>query len=639
MYVIGTAGRVDHGKSTLVQALTGIDPDRLAEEKAREMTIDLGFAWLRYAEAELQAVEFPYAGPFPLEIGLVDVPGHRDFIENMLAGVGGIDLALFVIAADEGVMPQTREHLAILDLLAVQCGLIAITKLDLIDDPDWLELIQLDISEVVADTVLADAPLIPVSARTGSGLDELHQTILRQLQQVEPRPDLERPRLPVDRVFTLPGFGTVVTGTLLDGRFQIGDAVEIQPSGQKGRIRGLQTHRQQLETALPGSRVAINLTNIAKEDISRGDIIARPNQQQPTLLLDVSYRHLAEAVKPLRHNAAVKLFIGAAERMARVRLLGSRQLDPGQEGWLQLVLQEPVAVSQGDRFILRRPSPGATIGGGQIIDVRPRRQHRRFRPEVVQRLATLAQGSPADRLYQLVQQHEPVSQVQLRRQGGLEPESLSEALAELLANQRLVQLDQQLLTYPHWQRLNDRLLALVTGYETDFPLRSGMPREAARSQLKLSPAVFNPLVSSLVTAGKLVEAGAVLHRPGHAIRFTAAQETAVADLLAQFERAGVNSPAIKEAKAAVGEDVYYALVDLGRLVVVSPDVVYAQPGYEQLVAQIRAYLQEHGRISTAQMRDLLQTSRKYAISLLEHLDEQKITRRIGDERELIKRRE
>jgi selenocysteine-specific elongation factor len=636
MYVIGTAGHVDHGKSTLVQALTGIDPDRLAEEKAREMTIDLGFAWLRYTEAELRAADFPYPGPVPLEIGVVDVPGHRDFIENMLAGVGGIDLALFVVAADEGVMPQTREHLAILDLLAVQRGLIVITKVDLVEDPDWLELVQLDVSEVVAGTVLADAPLMPVSARAGRGLDRLRRAILEQLQQAAARPDLGRPRLPVDRVFSLPGFGTVVTGTLLDGRFQVGDAVELQPGGQKGRIRGLQTHKQQLETALPGHRVAINLTNIAKDDISRGDIIARPNQQQSTLLLDVSYRHLPEAARPLRHNAAVKLFVGAAERMARVRLLGSRQLDPGQEGWLQLVLSEPVAVSQGDRFILRRPSPGATIGGGQIIDARPRRQHRRFRPEVVRRLETLAQGSPADRLYQMVQQHEPVSLVQLQRQSGLETDAWPDLLAELLANQRLVQLEQQLLTYPYWQRLNDRLLALVAGYETAFPLRSGMPREAARSQLKLAAAVFNPLVSSLVTAGKLVEAGTVLHRPEHAIRFTAAQEAAIADLLAQFERAGVNSPSVKEAKAAVGEDVYYALVDLGRLVVVSPDVVYARPGYEQLVAQIRAYLQAHGRISTAQIRDLLQTSRKYAISLLEHLDEQKITRRIGDERELVK---
>jgi selenocysteine-specific elongation factor len=254
----------------------------------------------------------------------------------------------------------------------------------------------------------------------------------------------------------------------------------------------------------------------------------------------------------------------------------------------------------------------------------------------VRRLETLAQGSPADRLYQMVQQHEPVSLVQLQRQSGLETDAWPDLLAELLANQRLVQLEQQLLTYPYWQRLNDRLLALVAGYETAFPLRSGMPREAARSQLKLAAAVFNPLVSSLVTAGKLVEAGTVLHRPEHAIRFTAAQEAAIADLLAQFERAGVNSPSVKEAKAAVGEDVYYALVDLGRLVVVSPDVVYARSGYEQLVAQIRAYLQAHGRISTAQIRDLLQTSRKYAISLLEHLDEQKITRRIGDERELVK---
>jgi selenocysteine-specific elongation factor len=287
MYVIGTAGHVDHGKSTLVQALTGIDPDRLAEEKARALTIDLGFAWLTLGEEE---------------VGVVDVPGHQDFIENMLAGVGGIDLALFVVAADEGVMPQTEEHLAILDLLEVRSGVVALTKVDLIDDPDWLELVTLDLSETLTGTVLANAPIVPVSAHSGQGLDELKRVIQAQLADVEARPDLGRPRLPVDRVFSLTGFGTVVTGTLLDGRFHSGDNIEIQPAGRNGRIRGLQTHKTKREVVQPGSRVAVNLTGIDKDEVKRGDVIAQSGVVRGTILLDVAYRHLAGADKPLKHN-------------------------------------------------------------------------------------------------------------------------------------------------------------------------------------------------------------------------------------------------------------------------------------------------------------------------------------------------
>jgi selenocysteine-specific elongation factor len=628
MYVIGTAGHVDHGKSSLVEALTGIDPDRLAEEKAREMTIDLGFAWLKYTAADCQAAGLD---PHPLEIGVVDVPGHRDFIENMLAGVGGIDLALFVIAADEGVMPQTREHLAILDLLAVKTGLIVLTKCDLIDDPDWLELVHLEVSEAVAGTVLADAPILNVSARSGAGVAELRQAILGRLGAAEPRLDLGRPRLAVDRVFTLPGFGAVATGTLVDGRFQVGDPIEIQPQGVKGRIRGLQTHKQKLTTALPGSRVAVNLTGVDREQLARGDVIAAPGQLRPTLLLDAQYRHLADADKPLRHHTAVKLFIGAAERMARVRLIGARELAPGAEGWIQLAVTEPVAASRGDRFILRRPSPGATIGGGQILDPHPGRRYRRFRPESVARLATLAAGSPAELLFQAIQRHEPIGRNQLKKQADLDLDSLP----ELLAEGQIVQLGEQLFTYPGWQTYNDRLLALLTDHEANFPLRAGMSREAARSQLKLAAAPFNPLVADLAAKGQLVEEGAILHTPNHVIRFTVEQETAVNRLMAQFQQGGVNSPSVKEARAAVGDDVYYALVDLGRLKPISADVVYTHNDYAKIIGQISAFMRENGLTTTAQIRDLLQTSRKYAIALLEHLDEQKITRRLGDDRELV----
>ena len=328
MKVIGTAGHVDHGKSTLVLALTGIDPDRLAEEKAREMTIDLGFAWLTLPDGET--------------VGVIDVPGHIDFIKNMLAGVGGIDAALFVIAADEGVMPQTREHLAILDLLQVSAGVVALTKVDMIrNDPDWLELVQADVSEALEGTALAGAPIVPVSARTGQGLDVLKATIAGVLSQVPERRDTGNPRLPVDRAFSVAGFGTVVTGTLSDGALEVGQEVELVPSGLRARVRGLQTHKQKLERAVPGSRVAVNLSGVSKEQVNRGDVVALPGALRPTVLVDVTLRMVGDLAKALEHNQPVDFYCGAAEVEARTRLLGAESLGAGETGWVQLRLASP----------------------------------------------------------------------------------------------------------------------------------------------------------------------------------------------------------------------------------------------------------------------------------------------------------
>ncbi len=620
MFVIGTAGHVDHGKSTLIEALTGIDPDRLAEEKAREMTIDLGFAWITLGDGE--------------EVGIVDVPGHRDFIENMLAGVGGVDLALFVVAADEGVMPQTQEHLAILDLLEVGGGVVALTKVDMVDDPDWLELVTLDLGETLAGTVLADAPIVPVSAKTGQGLDALKAVLWERLQAAPPRPDNGRPRLPIDRVFSLSGFGTVVTGTLSDGRFRLGDAVEIQPSGLNGRIRGLQTHKTKRETAFPGSRVAVNLTGVDKKDVKRGDVIAAPGVVSSTILLDAAYRHLPDS-PPLKHNTEVKLFVGAAEVVARARVLGTPQIEPGQDGWLQLALSEPVAVLRGDRFILRRPSPGATLGGGHILDPHPGRRHRRFRKDVLERLQTLSQGTPGELLLQKLARLEPISQAALLKQAGMDGGAAAAALQELEAAGQLIRLGQQLLSRAGWQRRLNQIADLLAAYHREFPLRLGMPREELRSRLQLKAAVFNPLLEQAAADNLLVEAGTLVKSPQHEIQFSPAQQTAVDALLRRMKAAGVNSPSVKECKAAVGEAVYGGLVDLGALRPLNNEVVYAAAEYEQITGQIKRYLAQNGTINAAQTRDLLQTSRKYAIGLLEHLDHIKLTRRVGDNRELM----
>ena len=626
MFVIGTAGHVDHGKSTLVKALTGIDPDRLAEEKAREMTIDLGFAWLNLAAYQ----------PDLAEVGVVDVPGHRDFIENMLAGVGGIDLALFVIAADEGVMPQTREHLAILDLLKIGGGVVALTKIDMTPDPEWLDLVTLDVQEALAGTVLGEAPIVPVSARTGQGVAELKRVLAERLGQIRPRPDSGRPRLAVDRVFSLAGFGTIVTGTLMDGHLEVGDQVALYPAGLKGRIRGLQTHKTKLEVARPGSRVAVNLTGVNKEEVKRGDVLTRPGIMGGTQLCDVNYHHLADNEGPLNHHAEVKLFVGAAEVIARARVLGSQQIKPGEMGWLQLVLREAVAVARGDRFILRRPSPGTTIGGGQILDAHPGRQHRRFRPELIAHLQTLSQGTPAELLLQALSRLEPIAPAGLLKQAGLDKGVAETAWQELVAQKQLVLLDQQAITYATWQNWLARLQKMVGDYHQSYPLRLGIPREELRSRLRLSAALFNPFLAQAVLDQLVAENGAIVFAPAWAIRFSPAQEAAIAQLLARFSQAGINSPSVKDCKAFLGDDLYLALVELGRLRPLNEEVVYARPEYEQFTSQILNFLGRSGRINAAQVRDLFNTSRKYAIALLEHLDNLNLTRRVGDERELVK---
>ncbi len=622
MYVIGTAGHVDHGKSTLVQALTGIDPDRLKEEQERQMTIDLGFAWVKLDDHDD-------------EVGIVDVPGHRDFIENMLAGVGGIDIALLVVAADEGVMPQTREHLAILDLLEVKGGVVALAKVDLVDDPEWLELATLELGDTLQGTVLEDAPIVQVSALSGQGLSALRKALSASLRNTESRPDFGLPRLPIDRVFTLSGFGTVLTGTLGGGRLNVGDAIEVHPGRHKGRIRGLQTHRTQVSEARPGSRVAVNVTGISKEQITRGDVLTFPDAMTSTILCDAVYRQLPEAKKPLKHNQEVKLFIGAAEIMARTRILGQRQIDPGKRGWIQLALSAPSTMLLGDRYILRQPSPSATLGGGRVLDAHPGRKHRRFKPEIITRLETLENGSSIEIMLQSIIRSEPTDRTSAIRQSGLPLHEAEEAWNELISTNQIVILNQYVLSTSGWRSLRDAVLLAVKDYHHSSPLRLGMPKEELRSRLILPSALFVTILQGLYSDGDLVESEILISLPGHNIQFSDEEKSKISYLMKLFEDSGINSPSVKEAKEIVGDDVYFALLELGQLIQLSPDVVFEAEYFAGINEKILFYMQQHDRINAAQLRDLLVTSRKYAIAILEYLDEVKVTRRVGDDRELV----
>jgi selenocysteine-specific elongation factor len=640
MSCIGTAGHVDHGKSTLVTALTGIDPDRLAEEKARGMTIDLGFAWLRL--------------PGGREVSIVDVPGHESFIKNMLAGVGGIDLALLVVAADEGIMPQTEEHLAILDLLRVSRGVVALTKCDLVEE-DWLELVREEVAARLSATTLAGAPILPVSAYTGAGLPDLLAALDSLLESAPGRQNIGRPRLPVDRVFTIQGFGTVVTGTLLDGAFSVGQEVEILPQGLRARIRNLQTHKTSVETAQPGGRAAMNLAGIAKSDLARGDVVTLPGRLRPTTLLDARFELLESAPRPLPHNAEVDLFVGAKEVRAHVRLLDSDELEPGQRGWVQLRLAEPVAVARRDRFILRIPSPGLTIGGGEIIDTQPR-HHKRHQPAVLAALEILERGAPEEVMFAALNSASAAAGARSPKKPGAAGRALHglqgyeaeeairrsslpaaearAALETLLAQGQAAHIGPFYFAAPVWEQLRQAAVRLAAEHHWQYPLRAGLPKEEWRARLGLAPRQASEVLAALVAAGDLAEAASAsaVRLPNHVPRFTADQQRQVDALLRQFQANPFSPPGRAEIEAAVGPEVTAALIEQGALVKISEALLFSHDAYDEAIRRILAHLRAHQTITVAEARDLLDTSRKYMLALLEHLDERRITRRQGDDR-------
>jgi selenocysteine-specific elongation factor len=629
MRVIGTAGHVDHGKSTLVAALTGTHPDRLKEEQAREMTIELGFAWLKMPDGE--------------EIGIVDVPGHRDFIENMLAGVGGIDAVLFVVAADEGVMPQTREHLAILDLLQIPAGLIVLTKIDMVDDPDWLDLVEADVIQAVQGTILQDAPVVRVSARKGLGLEPLKQKLGELLAQAAHRQDLGRARLPVDRAFSMPGFGTVVTGTLLDGSVRVGDEVELLPAGLRGRVRGLQSHKKKEEEAVPGSRTAVNVSGINLEQVKRGDVLAAPDKYRAVQRLDLFFRMLPDASAPLKHSAEVKFFIGASEVLARARVLGSEEIQPGQEGWLQLETQSPVVAVRGDRYILRRPSPGETIGGGSVVNPQPSGRHKRFSEDVLAQLEAYRHGAPADVLFQAALALGAVPVKQLTSQAKLGELPTKSALDELIQSRQLLALESGLVTpqadllvvpLPVYQRETAKARQELAHFHKIYPLRKGMGREELKSKLKLAPRLFISYLKYWLAENLLVESGLLVYLPDHTVNFSAQQQAQAEGLLARFTAAPYSPPTLKECQAELGEEIIQALIDMGRLVQVSPEVVFNESAYHEMVQGVKDHLENKGAITVAEFRDKYNTSRRFALALLEHLDALGVTVREGDQRKL-----
>lgn len=622
--VLGTAGHVDHGKSSLVLALTGIDPDRLAEEKARSLTIDLGFARLTL--------------PGGRAASLVDVPGHERFIKNMLAGVGGIDAALLVIAADEGPMPQTREHLAILTLLGIEHAVVALTKRDLVDQ-DWLDLVQSEVEDLLDGTPLARVPIIPVSARTGAGLEDLRAALAHLAGEIPPRPGGDRPRLPVDRAFSVAGFGTVVTGTLSGGGLRPGQELRLYPGERPVRVRGLQIHNQPVDHAPPGSRVAVNLTGVTVDQVRRGDVLAPPGLLTPSLRLDARLRLLPEGDWPLAQNSLIDLFTGAAETPARVTLLDKDRLDPGEEAWVQLRLQHPVAVLWGDRYVIRRPSPSQTIGGGTVVDPNPPR-HKRHQPAVLQTLATLATGGPPEVLLAAIAASPlPLPLDSAANLRGLSPGQVTAALAELRATNRVTQVSGEresdratgyVMTTEQRDLALATALAELRAYHERYPLRRGLPVQTLRGQLGLPPPVADAAIASFAAAGHAALQRDTVRLPGFSIRFSPEQQALVDHYLARLVAEPYTPPT--PTAAGLNPELAAALEHLGQVVRIGPDLMFAPEVLDHLVRTILEMIDTAGPVSLGQVRDQFQTTRRYAQAILEYLDRQRLTRRIGDER-------
>ncbi len=620
MYVIGTAGHVDHGKSTLVKALTNIDPDRLPEEKAREMTVDLGFAWMTL--------------PSGREVSIVDVPGHERFIKNMLAGVGAIDLALLIVAADESVMPQTREHLAILDILQIRRGLVVITKTDLVEE-ELAELVKAEVEDVLESTSLRGSPIVAVSAYTGDGFDGLLTGIDQILDETEPRKDLGRPRLPVDRCFSIAGFGTVVTGTLIDGALAVGQEVEVAGSGRRGRIRGLQSHKEKVDRAQPGVRLAVNLSGLSRADAERGELLTSPGWLRPVQRLDARLRMAPQASHNLRHNQGVTFHMFTSESSARVRLLDADRLTPGSEGWVQILLENSLPMVKGDFFVIR--SSEDTLGGGQVADPNPRRRHRRFNPDVIERLMMLDQGTGEDVLLSVAEQWGPCDLETLSRRSNLSEPEVLERIQQLSTQRDVVVLgdlagdnDGVVYSAQAWSELTGKLIATLEAYHSRYPLRRGIPLQEARSRLGQSQAVFTKTIAALTSEGVVAESRQMVHLPRHEVSLTPQMERDAAAFLSALER----EPYSPSNDQPLDPELLEALTDSGKVVRVNESVVFAASAYQDMTGKIIAHLGEHGSITVAEARTMFNSSRKYMLPLLEYLDQQRITRRVGDQRVL-----
>jgi selenocysteine-specific elongation factor len=627
--IVGTAGHIDHGKSTLVEALTGTNPDRLEEEKRRGITIDLGFAFL-----DLGDVRF----------GFVDVPGHEKFVRNMLAGVGGIDLVVLVIAADESIKPQTREHFDICRLLGIPRGVVAITKSDLVD-PDVLGLVRLEIDEFVRGSFLEGAPIVPVSATRGVGLDAFKKELQRVAATVPAKDATQHFRLPIDRAFSMKGFGTVVTGTLVAGSLQAEDEAELYPLHKPVRVRGLHSGGRAVARAMAGQRTAVNLAGIEREEIQRGMVLGPPGVFEPTKRLDARITLLASA-RPLKNRARVHFHQGTAEAIADVVLIAGNELAPGQSALAQLRLDQPVLLLPGDRFILRQFSPVVTIGGGAALDVQAAR-HKRADPSVAPFLETLERGN-RDEILAAFAEAAPqgLSVQQLTARTGWSDSEIQQIAKNLVAAKRVRIIGEQPLTIASAKVVAACAASLRIALEKFHqanPLLPGIPKQDLRGRAgKMSAEIFDAALDDLVKAGIVSVSGDLVQRAGREIALSAEEAKAKELIEKEFERAGLSVPSFAavleklpvESKRA--QKILQMLLREKVLIKVTDELIFHRAAVAQLRELLAKYRKERGnKLPIPVFKELTGITRKYAIPLLEYLDRERVTRRVGDERVIL----
>ena len=626
--VVGTAGHIDHGKTSLVKALTGTDTDRLPEEKARGITIDLGFAFLEE--------------PDGLTIEIVDVPGHERFIKNMLAGIGGIDVAMLVIAADEGVMPQTRENFGICSLLHVRRGLVVLTKTDLVE-PDWLELVREDVVGLVRGTFLDGGPIVGVSAKTGEGIAELRATLRTLAATVPARGTDQLPRLPIDRVFTIKGFGTVITGTLMAGRLRVDDRVEVFPAGVQAKVRGLQAHGHAVTESSAGQRTAVNLQGVERVAVDRGNVLGLAGTLVPSELVDGTLELLADAPRPLKTRDRVRVHTGTSEIMARVLLLDRQELTPGESTLARLRLEAPLVALPGDRFVIRSYSPMVTIGGGTLLDIAPPRFKRKA-PALLAHLTLLREDRPEAVVEEHVR-HAAGGGVRVAPLSGrvpFGPERLRGLLDVLQAGGRIVAIDRDWFVHGEaLARLRDLAVATLEQFHRASPLRPGMSREELRGRAGApDERVFAHLLGALETDGIVRTDRDKVSLAAHSVRLSPEQQKAADRLEQEFLTAAAAPPSPEEALARAGQsgdeehELFQVLVEDRKLVRVKESLYFHAQALEAIQDKLVAMLRERKEIGPGDIKDLLGISRKYAIPLLEFFDSRRVTARVGERRVL-----
>ena len=628
--IIGTAGHVDHGKTALIKALTGIETDRLQEEKKRGITIELGFAHLDWEDGT--------------QAGIVDVPGHEKFIKNMLAGAGGIDLAMLVVAADDGFMPQTIEHLDILTLLGVKDGLLVITKADTVD-PEWLEMMDEEIHQRVEGTFLEGKPIMAVSAYTGQGIPELKEA-LRQLVHKASEKSMRVPfRLPVDRVFSVDGFGTVVTGTLIEGSMHEGDAAVLVPSGAETRIRNLQVHGKDVDTAYAGQRVAVNLAGLKKTDIQRGDCVAKPDSIRTSRMLDVRLQNLRSSRRVIQNDMQVHLYHGATVLLAKIVLLGQDQLLPGESCYAQLRLAEPIATKKGDRFVIRFYSPLETIGGGVILDDCPQR-HKRTDTGVLEALKIKESGSGSDQVLKVLSEFgsQLPTAVELAAKLRCDESEAAEAVRDLVAAGKAVEpLSGKYTAASVMDRIWNDCREILALYHKTNPLHAGMKAAELRQKLfkNMDQTSADALLGALRSEGRITRVAERYALADFVITLTKRQRNIREKLIQTYKKAGLESPATDDVMAAFppnektdAKQVLESIVTSGELVMLTPQICWYKDVYANVCRVVQKHFDENETLTLGQLRDLINSSRKYTLAVLEYYDKNKITKKDGDLRRL-----